>query len=233
MALAMNNKPVLRAIGLVLPQMPSQERLVEEGMFYFAKSLDDSGRARVLLEAVAEDGCQIFRAKAQLALGNIEAESGNHHSALSLYDKAIKESDNDPQIVFHTLHNKGWIFGSEGRYRLALDVLAEADRLGHYVHPVYRLDNLNNVAVELAALGKNDEAEEIASVLTVSPFIDHYPAWKETVREIRQARRIQISVPEFNQSIESMRSECVDYLTSAPSPVIVAGMHRVMCEGPR
>jgi len=46
----------------------------------------------------------------------------------------------------------------------------------------------NNVAVDLAELGRIEEARRFAAFAVSSPYARAYPEWLETAQEIKQAR---------------------------------------------
>jgi hypothetical protein len=63
------------------------------------------------------------------------------------------------------------------------------------IYPAYYHDYLNSVAVELGSSGYLDQAIDISRRVCLSPFAANYPAWTETLAELRATESGPCSVP--------------------------------------
>lgn len=153
------------------------------------------GKARELLESVAESAPSRYRSKALLSLSAVEENLGRFEESLRLRLSASTGDD----LVTHFQAQQGIavLRGLEGDHRAALRDLERLIPLAHTIgrrgHSAY-FAFLNSYALELSESGKGEEAERVANVVAASPFINRYQEWRETVSEVKLKRKRRSTV---------------------------------------
>jgi AraC-like DNA-binding protein len=174
------------------------------------------GKARELLESVAESAPASYRSKALLSLSAVEESLGRFEESLRLRLRLSTSTCDDPVAHFQAKHGIAVLQGLEGDHRAALRELERLMPLAHTIgrrgHSAY-FAFLNSYALELSESGQAEEAEQVVNVVAVSPFINRYQEWQETVSEVRlkRKRRSTVSValaqePRVRRVIEFMRT---------------------------
>jgi hypothetical protein len=74
---------------------------------------------------------------------------------------------------------------NEGDHKQAVKEFERTFPLIKSIKPVSYYQYLNSFAVELAEVGRLEEASNICDVLLASPYVFAYPEWRETAEEIR------------------------------------------------
>ena len=175
------------------------ERAQAVGKFYLATHAarqGDLATAINLLESVA--GCEAtprYRARALQSLGLAYRYSGDREGARHLYELARENAARLPQQDFVTIIRAGMtiaeLHGSEGDHQRSLAhlrAIRPAVELAARIAPVYLPLWANDVAIDLAGLGRIEEARKFAAFAVASPFAQAWPEWRETALEIEQAR---------------------------------------------
>jgi hypothetical protein len=182
-AQALRQAERLQELSFILSQIPIQEyQLI--GLFYQCWS-KTSPNPQKLLENVIEKS-RTYKAKAMIALGTLEVNSGDDRSGLKLYIEAMRHSHN-PSIMLHAARSIAVVKGMDGLHYQAIKDLDRISPLVRYSSPIARYQYLNSLAVELGSLGKIEEAGNVCQVVLASPYAFAYPEWRETGAEI--ARR--------------------------------------------
>ncbi|HZM87675.1 MAG TPA: hypothetical protein VFF31_14230, partial [Blastocatellia bacterium] len=120
---------------------------------------------------------------------------GDYELALKVYSKAARCAGENGRLASASVFaqkNIATIHGLKGDHQRAV---AELERLTPFVraigpiHPHVYYDYLNSLAVELANVGRLEEAAGTARIAISSPFSAAYPEWKETYNEIALKQR--------------------------------------------
>jgi hypothetical protein len=72
----------------------------------------------------------------------------------------------------------------------------------------------NELAYELAQVGKLDVAQQVIQVAVNSPLLDKYPEWQETAAEIQQqvSRHLIIAVPAIEKPAHSSKAVPLSFI---------------------
>ena len=200
---------VLGFLGQLLANLSSAHE--STGYYYQAlhlnhKGLEDIPYARSLFEEVADDAQSQYRHRAVLALGSTFVRAGDHRAAMSLYREALRHMARDrifdPVTLCIVNRMAAVIKALEGDHNGAVDDLERLfplARIAGSSQPYAYYDYLNAMAVELAAVGRIDQARRVSEMAIASPFAPAYPEWHETFDEIeyklRRASRSIVAVP--------------------------------------
>lgn len=146
--------------------------------FFFDLRMDDRYQPRVILT-----GGQCF-------LQN----GGEISIARRLIDESQRRAvrQNDWLTVYQAATQTAIIASIEGDHRGALSGIRKMWPLVHHLSrrlPVLYYYFLNTIAVELSELGELDQARRLASVCIASPYVNAYPEWVETLKEILSITR--------------------------------------------
>ena len=179
---------------LALP-LPSQYE--SAARFFLALGLRRRGQHEVckaVLERVAFEPEHMYSARALQSLGAVIQDFGDYELALQVYSevgRAAEKGRLEPASIF-AQKNFATIHGLKGDHQRAV---AELERLSPFVraigpiHPHVYYDYLNSLAVELANVGRLEEAARTSKIAISSPFSAAYPEWKETYNEIALKQR--------------------------------------------
>lgn len=148
------------------------------------------GKAREMLESVAESAPARYRSKALLSLSAVEESLGRFEESLRLRLQA--SSCDDPVTLLEAQRGIAVLRGLEGDHRAALRDLERLMPLAHIIgrqgHPAY-FSFLNSYATELSESGRTEEAFQAMKVIAATPFINRYPECQETLAEIGSRRK--------------------------------------------
>jgi hypothetical protein len=64
----------------------------------------------------------------------------------------------------------------------------------NYAEPRLYFDFLNSYATELNEAGRKQEARNISRIVLASPFIQAYPEWQETARDLKEPARSIVTI---------------------------------------
>jgi AraC-like DNA-binding protein len=225
-------------IGLVLQSFAYPFNQV--GKYYesvFLHRTGQYGKARELLESVAESAPARYRSKALLSLSAVEESLGRFEESLRL--RLSASTCDDPVTLFQAKQGIAVLRGLEGDHRAALRDLERlmplAQTIGKRGHSAY-FAFLNSYALELSESGQGKEAEQVANVVAASPFINRYQEWRETVSEVRskRKRRSTVSVvlaqePRVRRVIEFMRTNLQRKLSLSDMAEVAALSQSYFC----
>lgn len=199
--------------------------------YYKALSIHDFGRgnqaeALKLLGSVIDSGPSSYQARALLSAGAIQLKQGRFDSAIRLYREAHRAalSISDPVLNSFTRMNIAEWLSIQGNHKESLIIL---ESLRPYVttlqkgYPAQYCNYLNSLAVELAELGRLEEARHASRIALTSPFASAYPEWHETHDEIAlKMRRASRSIIALNSwEFKTEPSGLTGNLISMPAPV--------------
>lgn len=191
----------VKECGLLLAGLPLRDNSIKSiGHYYTALSALWEGQARKsqpALEFVADNATDRFRTRAILCLASASLLLDDFKFAISLYSEAINRVLltrngilDDLLTVCQAYRNISIVRSLEGDHRQSLQLLASIDgpvRYLRFSYPHEYAAYQNSLAVELAELGRIEEATYASSVALASPCAFAYPEWHETGAEI--ARR--------------------------------------------
>ena len=186
-------KVVEQASQLIL-NLPLGRAHESVARYYEALCLHRKGQsatARILLERVAEEGPQQYRAKALVSMSATFYEKGDFRSFLPLNVEAgrvmAQQKWLDPKTALLSRRNIALYRSSDGDHRGALADLENMFPLARAVGPWQQYlyyDYMNSLAVELCEVGRLEEAKNVSQIVLASPFAAAYPEWRETGEEI-------------------------------------------------
>jgi len=209
-------EPLAEAAELLI-SLPDN-RAQAAGRFYLAMRSfrqGDLAQAARLLESVAGiETAPRYRARALQSLGIIYRRENDNRQAAKLYYKAANLAASMPQQDLVTIIRAGmnisYLCSIEGDHKRALGLLKAirpAISTAARVAPVYAASWCNEVAYELAHLGRVNEARQFSRFAIVSPFARAYPEWQATALEIeKQAREKAARKRAVRPAVERARS---------------------------
>jgi len=201
-------------IGEVLLSLARSNQMASLGQYYTALSLNRGARgnpreATPLFEQVAENGPLHYRARALLALGSNSLAQHDSKAAAGLYRELMRLLSNNREYVTRSdvMRVTAVIRGIEGDHHGALEDLERQFplvRVASRERPDVFYDYQNSLAVELACVGRFEEARHASEIALASPFANAYPEWRETRREIELGeRRPSRAAVSFSRDIAS------------------------------
>ncbi len=204
---------LIGALGQLLLSLPLSPQVESIGHYYEALSINrlglgDTVRAGALFEQVAERAPAQYRARAMLALGARRVNVGDHQNALSWYREIMRIAIRDRAVEPATLYCAGQmtavVRAITGDHRGALsdlEAMFPMVRMASHESPSAYYIHLNSLAVELAEVGRLEEAARASEIACSSPFAPAYPEWQETFGEVtlkrRRASHSTIAVSDF------------------------------------
>lgn len=191
-AAALRQNDVLAGVGTQLCKSFAGTDLYGAGQFYEALAMNRHADGRVLaiaaFEQLTESPHHWIRLRANLALGALLCSLGQHSTAHRYYHKAASLCDSNWACAT-VQRDRAIIESAEGRHLQALTILESAYPRLNSLDYLTRCQYFNSVAVELNALGRNDEAQKIIAPVISSPLAPVYPEWAATAAEIEQSKR--------------------------------------------
>jgi tetratricopeptide (TPR) repeat protein len=166
----------------------SSDSARDAGMYYAAIAAKRNGQfdfARSILESLIDS--PTFGARATQTLGALYYDSGNAHQAMPLFAEAARSSDLFAK--FGALIQSSAIKSQAGQHEQALNDLENLwpiVRVASVTHPHLFYTYHNELAYELAQMGRLQEAAKHSSVACASPVASAYIEWQETREEIRE-----------------------------------------------
>lgn len=207
------------------------------GTYYLALRYIRQGEhakaARLLESVISSEAAPTIRARAIQSLGMIYRRERDDKEAARLYREAARLAGKDFVTIIRAGMNLADILGSEGDHLKAIDHLRAiwpAVESVACVAPFYIPAWCNEVALDLAGLGRIEEARRFAVLAVSSPFARAYPEWLETAQEIeKQARekaaQNRIQRPAVEQArITSIKPKL--RLVKKPCPVALSASAR-------
>lgn len=211
-AYVLRRTETVERVSRVLLSLPLADRYESVGRYYQALSIGRRGNvaeAMGLLEGVAEHGPPRFRAKAMMSLGAFSHRLRDFGPALQFFLEAGRVARHvdqfDPLLTYGTHKMIAALKGEDGDHRRSLDDLERIFPLARIAgrdYPPLLSDYLNSYAVELAAVGRIEEARKVSEIVLASPYSPRYPEWRETRDEIAlKVRGASPAVVAFNRSV--------------------------------
>lgn len=159
------------------------------GRYYQALIIKRQGN----LDRAADLLTAINAPRAIHTLGTIEECRGNWTDAARLHVEAMRAGLGvDPFTVVSAGLQLAAIRSFDGDHTGSLHAfqsLWPVVRIAARQHPHFYPLWCNALAIELAELGRVDEARQTVAVAIASPVAERYPEWQETADELRQVER--------------------------------------------
>lgn len=194
-------KDKVREMGLILANFPLKEfHLI--GQYYLVRC--GSGEKKdhpYILEQVIEQS-QTYKTRALQSRAAHDVYQGKLTEALSFYMECFKTHLTISEYS-ETAKAIAYIKSVEGFHESALKDLENLIPLLKYAEPFAYYDILNSLAVELGEAGRKEEARNVSRIVLASPFINAYPEWQETARDLKGPAR---SFAALNRSPSSPRN---------------------------
>jgi tetratricopeptide (TPR) repeat protein len=215
-AYSFRDADTIEEAGEVLMSLPV-DNARQAGLYYHALALKRKGRieeAETALEAVADRAPLVCRARAIQTLGESYREKGQLDEALRYQLEVLRvASDENAHSLLITLlahYQISHIRSITGDHQDALAILENLWPLVRVVaidNPLYYYGYHNELAIELAELGRLAEAGAACKIALASPFAPAYPEWAETRDEIEAKRTAATpSIVAINSSPDSVPS---------------------------
>jgi hypothetical protein len=170
-------------IGSVLSGLPIKEHQLI-GQYYQGMCIQHIGEnAKDVFEMVADQSLT-YKTRALMSLAGIEGRKGKYDEELRYIAEAYKTTNN-PTLIVELSRGTAMVRANEGDHKQAVKEFERTFPLIKSIKPVSYYQYLNSFAVELAEVGRLEEASNICDVLLASPYAFAYPEWRETAEEIR------------------------------------------------
>lgn len=168
------------------------------GQYYKGLRIQRTGQnANYIFERVAEQS-STYKAKALMSLAASEAYQGNYNEEHRFFTEALKTTNNLSLIV-EASRCMAVVRAKERDHKQAIKEFEKIFPLIKHAAPNFYYQYLNSFAVELAEVGRLEEASNICDVILASPYAFAYPEWRETAEEIRLKLYRSRSVVSFTQ----------------------------------
>ncbi|HLG17139.1 MAG TPA: hypothetical protein VJH03_21980 [Blastocatellia bacterium] len=182
--------------GRILRSLPLSREYAVVGSYYGAICIGRAGQvthARRVFERVAEEGSLGFRARSMVSLGGYCHKLGELQLALGFFVEAGRAAQHirpfDPPVALGIHMATAALKGDAGDHKRSLEDLERIFPLARAVggtSPPLFSDYLNSYAVELAGVGRLEEARNVSRIVLASPYASAYPEWRETFDEIAE-----------------------------------------------
>jgi len=183
---------MLADLSAMLYELPGGEAQ-SAGLYYQAIILRRAGKfeaSKRLLERLSANAPPTTQARAIQTLGTVYEAQNEWGEATRLYTEALRAARGvDPLATYRALGQLAIIKSIAGDHRQALadfQSLWPIARLLTPQHPDLFFHFHNSLAVELAAVGRIDEARKASHIAVASPIAHAYPEWQETAAEITE-----------------------------------------------
>jgi tetratricopeptide (TPR) repeat protein len=167
----------------------------------------------------------VIQARAALTLGTVYESQSDIENALRLYlEAACRATSIDLFTMVCTRGQLSAIKSTEGDHRAALADLEQLWpllRLASRAYPHLFYLYHNDLAYELAQVGRIEEARQHSEIAISSPLAPAYPEWLETgqdlARQLERPAQVFVSAPQPEQKHQAK--------TAAVVIVITGGLH--------
>ena len=163
--------------------------------------------------------------RALLTLGTIEECRGNFAEAIRYHLEAMRAGRNADMLSFTCAAAQfATIQAIEGDHAGSLHAfqsIAPFVRAVAKAHPHVYASWHNSLAVELAELGRTNEARAAVAVALASPIADRYPEFAATAAELRQVEPARVAI-----AVVTPQQEEAETTEAAPPLAIVSSEPR-------
>ena len=182
----------VKEIALILSNIPI--KLYQEIAHYFlavaanSRGNGDQNEARRLFELTIKTAPDAYKIKAILSLGALSFHKRDFDAALYFYQETVRAGKLSAASL-HAIKAISVLRAMQGNHKQAVNLLENFLPVIRYAPAHIHFDFLNSYAVELAEVGRKDEARNISRIVVLSPFIHAYPEWQETARDLKEPNR--------------------------------------------
>ena len=188
-------------LSLILSGLPIREHQLI-GQYYQGMCVQHiGGNAKDIFERVVEES-RTYKTRALMSLAMAEARRGDYDEELKYFKEASKTTNN-PSLIVEVSRGIGIVRAKEGDHEQSVKEFERIFPLIKYTTPISYYQYLNSFAVELAEVGRLEEASKICDVLLAFPYVFAYPEWRETAEEIRLKLYHSRSIISFTQVVLS------------------------------
>lgn len=197
-------------VGSVLSNLPVK-RYQAIGYYFLAVASGCGGKgdqdeAKRLFEFAIESAPDSYKVKALVSLGTLAIRGNDLDSASRHFQETIR-TERLGEMSLQAIRGMSILKSIEGFHRSAIKDVERILPLIETAPLRVRLDSLNSYAVELAEVGRLQEAESISSLVIASPLARYYPKWQATLTNVRSKRKrrstVTISRPQVVQEDEA------------------------------
>jgi hypothetical protein len=182
LAQAFRQTDKLKDLGSMLANLPLREHSVI-GQYYLTWCEYRKGQnVQDKLEKIFEQ-TQTYKPKVLFSLAALVTNKGDVESSARHYLEALKLADN-PSTFVGAVKGMAILKSMEGFKVSALRDLERISSIVKYANSKTYYDYLNSLAVEMSEAGRNDEAQNISSIVLASPYINAYPEYRDTGKDI-------------------------------------------------
>ena len=182
----------VKEIGLLLSNLPVRDYQAIGhyflGVAANSKGNGDQNEAKRLFELTIDTAPDSYKVKSFLSLGALAFHKRDFDSALYFYQEPIRAGKLSLASI-HAMRAISHIKSIEGSHKHAVKDLESILPLIKYAPAHIYFDTLNSYAVELAEVGRINEARNIMRVVLSSPFAYAYPEWQDTANDLRRSQR--------------------------------------------
>jgi tetratricopeptide (TPR) repeat protein len=236
------DRNALGQAGRILTSLPLPEQFRLIGQYYEGLYVQGFGRgnleqaARMFLP-VAERAPERYRARALISLAANTLRRGDQKGGYYLYAEAARMNSLnglfDPFVAVSVQKMMAIFSSRNGDHRRALSLFEDLYPQVHAFrgsNPQLYYDYLNSFAVELAEVGRLEEARNISEKVNASPLASSYREWRETREEIEvRARRtsrntlaIHLQTCDGAKPLQRLDREALHGAKSAAPPATLA-----------
>jgi len=211
-------------IGLLLSNAPIK-RYQAIGYYFLAVAANsvgngDQDEAQKLFELAVDTAPDTYKVKSILSLGAVAGNKGDIDSAFHFYQGAFK-SEGLGLSGLQAMRGIAVLKAAEGYHKSAIVDLEKTLPIFKFTPRNFYLDYLNSYAVELAEVGRLQEAESVSSLVIASPLARYYPEWQETLSDVRSKRKRRSTVTISRAAIETeYEAEALKPVTNVPQFLI-------------
>lgn len=172
----------LEIVAEVLSNLPLQEYKLK-GQYYLGWCGYRNGKdTRRDFELVVEKS-HAFRDKGLISLAGLEIARKDYATAMKHYEEAIKWAKS-PATLITAARSIAIYKSDQGNHKEALRDLQALYPIARYAEPKAYYDYLNSLTVELCEAKQIEAAYEASRIVLASPYINAYPEWRETGKEL-------------------------------------------------
>lgn len=178
---------------------------------------DEAGRLFELSLSSAPDA---YKVKAILSLGALSLRKRDFDSALYFYQETIRAGKLSAAGI-QAVKTISVMKAMGGEHKQAVKDLENILPVIKYAPSHIYFDVLNSYAVELAEVGRKEEARNVHRAVVASPFASAYPEWRETAEDLKEANHsfVAVNIPEAIST-----SEVTNASPSIPCNVLIMPM---------